>query len=134
MEVIISTNVYDNIEEYLNALLSYPITRKRAWKKVDNMVNKLMQLGSSVFTPPICMYKDLLQTFDENGNTKDKNLRRYNYKDESGFQWAFACFYNNLNDTITILKMMPTSQIKEEILLQWKPVLDFNKRLSQVSI
>ena len=59
------------------------------------------------------MHKDLLQTFDSNGNPMNTNLKRFNYKDESQYQWAFACLYDYDNDTITILKMVGANYIKE---------------------
>ena len=113
MVVIISTDVLDSIDKYADALTMYPITRRRAHEKVDNMVNALIKLGNSPVTPQICMHKDLLQTFDSNGNPMNTNLKRFNYKDESQYQWAFACLYDYDNDTITILKMVGANYIKE---------------------
>lgn len=115
MVVIISVDVMDSINEYADALTYYPITTARAHKKVDALINALQLLGTSISTPPLCMNKDLMQTFDGNGNPLNKNLKRYNYQDESGFQWAFACLYDFDNDTITILKMMAARHIKESL-------------------
>ena len=113
MVVIISVDVLDSISEYASALTHYPITTARAHKKVDLLIDALNSLGTSISTPPLCMNKDLMQTFDGKGNPLNKNLKRYNYQDESGFQWAFACLYDFENDTITILKMMAANHIKE---------------------
>jgi len=81
----------------------------RAKQKADNMVAAFIALGNQRLPLPICMNKDLLQVFDNAGNPIYKDLKRFNYKDESNFQWAFACLYDQENDTITILKMMPSS-------------------------
>lgn len=78
------------------------------------------------------MYKDLLQTFDKRGNPLNKNLKRFNYKDKSEFQWAFACLYDYDNETITILKTMAASLVKEDINDTVKTILEFNKRLMAI--
>ena len=113
MVVIISNSVWDKIDEYARALTRYPITNKRAHEKVDDMINFLMLLGDSVVSPPICMYKDLLQQFDSRGNPLNKNLKRVNYEDASKYQWAFACLFDEENDTITVLKMMSARNVRE---------------------
>ena len=115
MVVIISNNVLKRIDEYADALTRYPISPERAKEKVALMKSAILGLGSSAMVPPICMYKDLLQTFDSQGNPINKNLKRFNYKDKSNFQWAFACLYDDENDTITILKMMPSTSVKESL-------------------
>ncbi len=115
MVVIISNNVLVTIGEYTESLTKYPISSTRARQKVDKLILALKSLGSSIMTPPICRYKDLLQTFDKQGNPINKNLKRFNYKDESNFQWAFACLYDYENDTITILKMMPAISVRESL-------------------
>ena len=93
------------------------------------MVNTLNNLGSSILTPPICMNKDLGQAFSSEGKPIYKNLKRFNYKDESGFQWAFACLFNEAANRITIVKMMPSNQIKEEENKQVQLVIEFWKRM-----
>ena len=113
MVVIISNSVWDKIDEYARALTRYPITNKRAHEKVDHMIKFLMSLGNSVVSPPICMYKDLLQQFDSSGNPLNKNLKRVNYEDASKYQWAFACLFDEENDTITVLKMMSARNVRE---------------------
>lgn len=87
--VIFSQDVTRKIEEYANALASYPISSQRAINKVENLRRTLLSLDSFVRRLPICMYKDLGQRF--NNKPFFSNLKRYNYKDKSGFQWAFAC-------------------------------------------
>ena len=94
MVVIISNSVWDKIDEYARALTRYPITNKRAYEKVDHMIKFLVSLGNSVVSPPICMYKDLLQQFDSSGNPIYKDLKRVNYEDASKYQWAFACLFD----------------------------------------
>ena len=132
MDVIISIDVRRTIEEYANALMYYPITRNRARQKVDNLTAALEALGTSVVTPGICMSKDLLQTFDANGKPKNKNLRRFNYKDKSGFGWSFACLYDYDDDSITILKMMAATFVKESVEELMRPILEFNERLMAI--
>lgn len=132
MEVIISNNVLIRIDEYSEALTEYPISATRAHEKINNMLNVLYNLGNSVSTPPICMYKDLGQRFTTVGQAIYKNLKRFNYKDESGFQWAFACLFNKEADRITIVKMMPSNQIKEEGNKQVQLVIEFWKRMQQI--
>ncbi len=132
MDVIISIDVRRTIEEYANALMYYPITRNRARQKVDNLTAALEALGTSVVTPGICMSKDLLQAFDANGKPKNKNLRRFNYKDKSGFGWSFACLYDYDDDSITILKMMAATFVKESVEELMRPILEFNERLMAI--
>ena len=132
MVVIFSNNVKNALEVYRKSLGNYPISRERALKKFDNMISALNNLGGSISTPPICMYKDLGQAFDVNGQPIYKNLKRFNYKDESGFQWAFACLYNDSADRITIVKMMAASQVKEEIFKQVELVLELWDRMKKI--
>ena len=77
-------------------------------------------------------YKDLGQTINVSGQPVNRNLRQVNYKDESGFQWAFACHYNYENDTITIVKMMASNQIREEVENATRPILEFWERLKRI--
>jgi hypothetical protein len=70
--------------------------------------------------------------FTSDGKPIHKNLKRFNYKDENGFQWSFGCLYNYDNDTITIVKMMVSNQIKEEIENTIRPILEFWERLKKV--
>ena len=132
MDVIISIDVRRTIEEYASALMYYPITRNRARQEVDNLTAALEALGSSVVTPGISMSKDLLQSLDANGKPRNKNMRRFNYKDESGFKWSFACSYNYEKGTITILKMMAAAFVKESVEELMRPILEFNKRLMAI--
>lgn len=132
MDVIISIDVRRTIDEYANALMYYPITRNRARQKVDNLTATLEALGSSIVTPAICMSKDLLQTFDAGGNPRIKNLRRFNYRNQSGFTWSFACLYDYVDDSITILKMMAATFVKESVEELMRPILEFNERLMAV--
>ena len=115
MVVSISNDVQHALEEYRASLSGYPISKERAHEKYDDMVNALIGLGTSISTPPVCTHKNLGQIFDSEGNPMIKGLRRFNYKDKSGFQWAFACHYNFDSDTIRITKMMPAIQVKESI-------------------
>ena len=130
--MIVSADVRNSIIEYTNALTKYPITIERVRQKIGNMKSALQALGTAISTPSVCMNKDLLQSFDSNGNPMNKNLKRFNYKDESGFQWAFACLYDYDNDTITILKMMAASLVKECISELVRPILEFNDRLMAI--
>lgn len=114
MEVKFSNEVRQSLANYEESLKHYPIPMGRAKQKADNMVAALMALGNHLSPLSICMNKDLLQVFDNAGNPIYKDLKRFNYKDESNFQWAFACLYDQENDTITILKMMPSSFITKE--------------------
>ena len=132
MVVIISSNVFSKIYEYIEALTMYPISKSRAHQKIDKMLNYLINLGNSILTPQICLSKDLGQVFTSDGKPIHKNLKRFNYKDESGFQWSFGCLYNYDNDTITIVKMMASNQIKEEIENTIRPILEFWERLKKV--
>lgn len=114
MVVIISTDVLAAIGQYAAALTYYPISSNRAHTKVDNMFRALYALGDSCSVPSVCMHKDLGQEFGSDGKPEFMNLRRFNYKDESRFQWAFACLYDEKEDEITITKMLPANQVKEE--------------------
>lgn len=59
MVVIISSNVFSKIYEYIEALTMYPISKSRAHQKIDKMLNYLINLGNSILTPQICLSKDL---------------------------------------------------------------------------
>lgn len=111
MEVIISNSVREKISEYAEALLSYPIPLERALQKKNNMINALKNIGNNPTMNPICMYKDLGQVFNEEGKPINISLRRFNYKDKSGFQWAFS--YVVTEENVVITKMMPSNQVRE---------------------
>ena len=114
MEVVFSKNVTDALNAYRESLKNYPISSERAHKKCAAMIEALKSLGNLPMMPPVCMYRDLLQTFRRNGKPRCKELRRYNYTDESGFPWAFSCLYNKEKGTITIMKMMPAQFVVKE--------------------
>lgn len=132
MVVNISSDVLEKIDKYVDVLTDYPITTSRAHEKTDKMIDALTKLGSSIAVPPICTNKDLGQILDAKGKPMDNNLRRFNYKDKSDFQWAFACYYNEEADTITITKMVATNYIKESIETILQPILEFADRLSAI--
>ena len=75
MEVIVSNNVKTALEKYRKSLKNYPISLERAHKKFSNMISALQALGTAISTPSVCMNKDLLQSFDSNGNPMNKNLK-----------------------------------------------------------
>lgn len=130
--VIFSKQVLDRIDDYAISLTYYPISIDRAIEKVEKLKFALNSLGTSLRVPPICMHKDLGQTFNALKQPLNKNLRRFDYKDESGFQWAFACLYDEENDTITIVKMMPSNQIREQIETETRHIMEFWKRFNKV--
>ena len=132
MEVAFSNQVLGRLDEYAESLTRYPISESRIDEKVDKLKQFLQAVGMSLSSPPICQYKDLGQVFAADRSVLNKNLKRINYKDESDFQWAFACHYNYDNDIITIVKMMPASHIREESLTQ-NPILEFWKRLENLT-
>lgn len=78
------------------------------------MVDALLALGKHQVGCSPCVHKKLGQVFDSMGNPVFKNLYRFNYSDESRFQWAFALIIDNLKDTITITKMMPSRFVTEK--------------------
>ena len=102
------------MNDYRKALRHYPISRQRAHEKYDNMVDALLALGKHQVGCSPCVHKKLGQVFDSMGNPVFKNLYRFNYSDESRFQWAFALIIDNLKDTITITKMMPSRFVTEK--------------------
>lgn len=114
MEVVFSKSVETSLEEYKESLKHYPISRQRALEKYKKMHDSLVELGNIASIPPTCMQIDLGQSLDKNGNPRNPNLKRYNYKDESGFQWAFACLYDQDANTITITKMIPSIRVVKE--------------------
>ena len=132
MVVIFSKQVIGKINEYIKALTSYPISQERMVEKVNNLQKYLLSLGNSVRTPTICKYKDLGQTINAFGQPLNTNLRQVNYKDESGFQWTFSCHYNYENDTITIVKMMASNQIREAVENATRSILEFWERLKKI--
>ena len=132
MVVIFNKQVIDKLDEYALALTTYSISTKRIVEKVEKLKNTLLSLGTSISTPPLCIHKDLGQILDNDGKPLNINLRRLDYKDKSGFSWAFACYYNYEADEITIIKMMASSQVKEDIQKKTKPILEFWNRLEQI--
>ena len=132
MEIIFSKQVLFKIDEYALALTIYPISTQRIIEKVENLKKSLLSLDTFMYQPSICMSKDLGQEFTSDGNPIYKNLRRFNYKDESGFQWSFACLYNNKANRITIVKMMASNQIRERVENLTRPILEFWERLKRV--
>ena len=132
MVVIFSKQVIDKINEYIKALTAYPISQDRMIEKVNNLRKFLLLLGESVRVPAICKYRDLGQTMNASGQPLNRSLRQVTYKDESGFQWTFACHYNYENDTITIVKMMASNQVREEVENATRLILEFWERLKKV--
>ena len=132
MVVIFSKQVIDKINEDIKALTAYPISQDRMIEKVNNLRKFLLLLGESVRVPAICKYRDLGQTMNASGQPLNRSLRQVTYKDESGFQWTFACHYNYENDTITIVKMMASNQVREEVENATRPILEFGERLKRI--
>ncbi len=132
MVVTISNNVWRKINDYATALTTYPITTARLIEKVDALIAALNGLGSSISVPPICRDLKLGQTFNANGSPNNTNLRRFNYKDKSKFQWAFACHYDFDNNTIIIVEMMAASFVTESLEKVVEPIIDFMQRLSLI--
>lgn len=131
MEVIFSNEVKRALEEYRKSLKLYPISIDRAHEKYESMVNFLSELRNS-YALPICMYKDLGQKFDSAGNPQLKQLKRVNYQDKSRFQWAFGCLYNEEKNRMTIVKMLPSNQVREETEKQMMPIYEFMNRLNAI--
>ncbi len=77
------------------------------------MVDALLALGKHQVGCSPCVHKKLGQIFDSMGHPVLKNLYRFNYTDESKFQWAFALIIDNLKDAITITKMKPSRFVTE---------------------
>lgn len=112
MQVIIGSAVQNNLNAYKSVLLSnYSISEERAITKYDMMVRALYLIGQNPNIYPICMYKDLGQVFNRRKKPIYTTLHRFNYKDESGFQWAFA--YVVTDESVVITKMIPSNQVKE---------------------
>lgn len=132
MVVVFSKQVIGKINEYINALTAYPISQDRMIEKVNNLRKFLLLLGESVRVPAICKYRDLGQTMNASGQPLNRSLRQVTYKDESGFQWTFACHYNYENDTITIVKMMASNQIREDVENATRSILEFWERLKKI--
>lgn len=122
MEVVFSDNVIEMLESYKDSLKHYPISRKRALEKFDNMLLSLKSISRKSDTH-LCAHKDLGQSFRKDGSIIHTGLRRFNYKDKSGFQWAFACLCNEKSNRITIVKMMPASRVIKEEFSQYRESL-----------
>ena len=114
MTVIISNDVLKSLSDYKKSLINYPISRQRALEKYNKMVDSLQNLGNYHSQCRPCVHKKLGQEFDSDGIPLFKDLYRFNYKDESNFQWAFAIIIDEQNDTITITKMMPSIFVTEK--------------------
>lgn len=130
--VIISNQVLDRIDDYAISLTYYPISIDRAIEKVEKLKNTLLSIDTFIKRLPLCTYKDLGQRYNVNKKPIFLNLRRFNYEDESGFQWAFACLCDTDTNNVYITKMMPSNQIKEAITQFTKPILEFWDRISKI--
>lgn len=136
MQVIIGSAVQNNLNAYKSVLLSnYSISEERAITKYDMMVRALFIIGQNPNIYPICMYKNLGQVFNRRKKPMNTSMHRFNYKDESGFQWAFAFIVTD--ESVVITKMMPSNQVKEstERLIQEsiQPILDLQERWSRLN-
>lgn len=113
MVVYITNDVKKSLNDYKRALRHYPISRQRAHEKYNHMVDALLTLGKHQVGCSPCVHRKLGQIFDSMGNPVFKNLYRFNYADESKFQWAFALIIDKPKGTITITKMIPSRFVTE---------------------
>ena len=111
MGVFYSKQVKGGLKEYEKSLKTYPISKERAILKVRALKLALRNVGVNPNVNPICLQQDLGQTL-LNGRPINHNLRRYNYKDESGFQWAFSYLITGAN--IMFIKMLPSRFVIKE--------------------
>ena len=68
MEVILTSDVYGQINEYAQALTKYPISTNRAHDKIKHMINTLNDIGTSISSLSPCPYEDLGQKFTNEGH------------------------------------------------------------------
>lgn len=113
MVVYITKDVKQALNAYRNVLRKYPISRDRIHKKYNNMVNALLALGNDQSGLRPCMHKKLGQRFSGTNKPILMSLYRFNYSDESKFQWSFGVVIDKLNNKITITKMIPSSFVTE---------------------
>ena len=113
MVVYITRDVKQALNAYRKALRKYPISRDRMHEKYNNMVNVLLSLGNDQGGLRPCIHKKLGQRFSSTNEPILKNLYRFNFSDESKFQWSFGVVIDKLNDKITITKMIPASFVTE---------------------
>lgn len=133
MEVTLGKSVKKGVEKYLQELLSkYPISKERAIEKYNNLCNALLALGENPYANPVCVHKDLGQRLNKNGEPKDKYLRRFNYQDKSGFQWAFAYVVDEGENIVAVNKMMPASLVKEDKSGTLQGILNLMERVMNI--
>ena len=113
MVVYITKDVKQALNAYRNALRKYPISRDRIHEKYNNMVNALLALGNDQSGLRPCIHKKLGQRFSGTNKPILMSLYRFNYSDESNFQWSFGVVIDKLNNKITITKMIPSSFVTE---------------------
>lgn len=113
MVVYITKDVKQALNTYRNTLRKYPISRDRIHEKYNNMVNALLALGKDQSGLRPCMHKKLGQRFSSTNKPILMSLYRFNYSDESKFQWSFGVVIDKLNNKITITKMIPSSFVTE---------------------
>ena len=113
MDLIISSDIQNTIDEYSYSLTYYPISAERAHAKIENMIEALHSLCEMPYSNPVCDKKYLGQKF-KNGKPKIINLRQFVYADESKFQWSFSYNIDEENDEITIIKMTSSSNVINE--------------------
>lgn len=106
----------------------YSLSNKRIREKLDKMIDTLLTLGNQELSTKgtLCMDRDLGQDFNAYRQPIHKNLYRFNYVDESDFQWAFAYNVDKNNDKVIITKMMPSIYVKEFSTLTYNQNKDLN--------
>ena len=113
MVILFNDSVRISLNEYSESLTKYPISEKRASIKIDKMRKALEKVCLNPTAFPICKYKDLGQTLDDNGNPLNTSLRQFNYSNESKFKWCFSYINDESTSTITFIKMMAAIHVKE---------------------
>jgi hypothetical protein len=108
--------VKKTLDQYRDSLTKPPYycDFRKAERKRGEIYSFLQSLGDIIYTPQVCIYKNLGQKFDENGRPIRLNLFRFDYKDSSKTQWAFGVLINKKKNLVKISSMKLASLVKEE--------------------
>lgn len=123
MKVQYSNEVKVAIKEYKDSLSQYPISKERKSLKIRQLrlylkktIKEICQT-SSAESFPLCNYRDLGQTFNQNNEPQNPFLRKTTFADESGTQWSISFILINNNQTVLIYCLRQSRFVVKENLV-----------------
>ena len=98
------------MREYSRELRKW-VSPERRRVKVQNMRAYLKGIGG-LPVHRTCMDRTLGQVFDSKDQPIFVQLKRTNYSDESGFQWAIAYYVDEKRNQVLVHKIMPAAAVR----------------------